>query len=357
MKQRVPKVHAKMADIAALAGVSSSTVSRALAGSALVAEERREEIARIAREHGYVVNPTARNLRLQRTQTISVVIPLAHETSQPLTDPFFAAILGHLADEITRRGYGVFLQKILPPMPDWMTRLISAHRSDGVIVIGQSTEHGVLEQAASVYHPLVVWGAEADAAYCTVGTDNVDGARQAVTHLIRLGRRRIVFVGDTTAPEIRRRYEGYRSALRRAKAGLEAQQVVPAHLTADAAQAAMARFIASKHEFDAVFAASDVIAISAISAIRAAGLRVPEDVAVVGFDDIAMAAHTHPALTTVRQQIQRGAVTLVDLVFRRIAAERTESVLLPAELMVRESCGAHLASGTRVVRAAMGRAR
>ena len=97
---------AKMSDIARLAGVSASTVSRALAGSALVATKKREEIMRLARERGYVVNTTARNLRLQRTQALSVAIPLGHETSQPLTDPFFMEMLGHLADAITERGYG-----------------------------------------------------------------------------------------------------------------------------------------------------------------------------------------------------------------------------------------------------------
>jgi len=340
MKKRASKGPAKMADIARLAGVSASTVSRALAGSSLVARKKRDQIVKLARERGYVVNPTARNLRLQRTETISVVIPLGHEASQPLTDPFFVEMLGHLADEITQRGYGVFLQKVLPPMDDWLMRLIGSHRSDGIIVIGQSTEHGLIEVAAANYRPLVVWGGHADEqSYCTVGTDNVAGARAAVEHLIRLGRRRIVFLGDPTSPEIRLRYEGYRQALERGGA-LEEQQVVPAHLTPDTAYEAMRAFIGSKARFDAVFAASDVIAISAIRAITAAGLKVPGDIAVVGYDDISLAAYTTPALTTVRQDLKRGAETMVDLVFRRIAGEDTPSATMQAELIIRESCGA-----------------
>lgn len=149
----------KMADIAELAGVHPSTISRALAGSPLVAKKKRDEILKLARERGYVINSAARNLRLQRTQTISVVIPLGHEAGQALTDPFFMEMIGYLADEITQRGYGMFLQKILPPMDDWLLRLIASQRTDGIIIIGQSTEHKAIEAAASNYQPLVVWGA------------------------------------------------------------------------------------------------------------------------------------------------------------------------------------------------------
>lgn len=331
-----------MADIAKLAGVAASTVSRALAGSPLVAKKKREEIVKLARDRGYVVNTAARNFRLRRTETISVVIPLGHEASQPLSDPFFVEILGYLADEITQRGYGMFLQKILPPMDDWLGRLIAARRSDGIIVIGQSTEHKALEAAAAAYRPLVVWGGHTTKqSYCTVGTDNVAGARAAVEHLIQLGRRRIAFVGAQTAPEIRLRYQGYRQALRRGGT-LEAQRIVGAHLTPYAAYEAMRAFIDGKAKFDAIFAASDVMAISSIRALTAAGIRVPADVAVVGYDDIILAAQTNPPLTTVRQDLKRGAETLVDLVLRRISGEDTPSATMPAELIIRESCGALL---------------
>lgn len=332
---------AKMADIASMAGVSPSTVSRALAGSPLVAKKKRDEIMRLAREAGYVVNSTARNLRLKRTETISVVIPLAHEASQPLTDPFFVEMLGYLADAITQRGYGVLLQKIVPPMNDWLPNLVASGRSDGVIVIGQSTEHQALEEVSAYYRPLVVWGAPSvDQTYCTVGTDNVGGASRAVEHLIRLGRQRIIFFGDPGLPEIGLRYEGYLAALENASRPLEAKHIVPSHLTADTAYAAMSNLLASEVPFDAVFAASDLIALSAIQAITAAGLTVPGDVAVVGFDDISLAVHGNPALTTVRQDLERGARTMVDRLFERLAGEDASSVTLAAELIIRESCGA-----------------
>ena len=340
MNKRRRTVPAKMSDIARLAGVSVSTVSRALAGSPLVTAPKREEIHRLARERGYVVNSTARNLRLQRTQTLGVVIPLAHETRQPLSDPFLMEILGHLADAITERGYGMFLQKIVPPMDDWLINLIGSQRADGIIVIGQSTEHVVLEAAALVYRPLVVWGGHLPTqSYCTVGTDNVGGAMAVVEYLIRLGRKRIVFVGDPAMPEIGLRYAGYRLAHERAPNLHPLAHLVPTHLTADTAYEAIRAFISSGTKFDALFGATDVIAMSALRALTASGLAVPRDVSVVGFDDIALAAHANPPLSTVRQDLQCGARTLVDLLFRRMAGEDTPSATMSAELVVRESSG------------------
>jgi DNA-binding LacI/PurR family transcriptional regulator len=327
-----------MADIARLAGVHTSTVSRALAGSPLVARKKRDQILKLARERGYVINSSASNLRRRRTQTISVAIPLGHEAGQALTDPFFMEILGHLADEITQRGYGMFLQKILPPMDGWLPQLIASRRSDGIIIVGQSTEHAAIEAAAVNYQPLVVWGGHlVDQSYCSVGTDNMGGGRVVVEHLIRTGRRKIVFLGDPSIPEIKLRHEGYEYALAHGPADTARPRIVPAHLAAEAAYEAMRAYIRQGEEFDAVFGATDIIALSAIRAITAAGLTVPRDVAVVGFDDIAMAAHFNPTLTTMRQDIARGARMLVDLLFRRLNGEETPSATMPAELIMRES--------------------
>lgn len=327
-----------MADVARLAGVHISTVSRALSGSHLIGASQRERILSLARERGYVLNTAASNLRLQRTQTLSVVIPLHHEKGQPLSDPFFVSMLGYLADEITQRGYGMFLKKVLPPTRDWLQLLIKSHRADGIIVIGQSTEHAALEAVAKNYRPLVVWGGHLQQqSYCTVGSDNAGGARAAVEHLIQGGRKRIVFMGDSTIPEMRLRHDGYRLALAQASRGAARDVQVSSHMTADTAYESMLAYIREGGKFDAVFAATDVIAISAIRAVVASGLSVPKDVAVVGFDDIPISAYTNPPLTTVRQDLQRGAKILVDLVLRRIDGEDTPSATMPAELVIRES--------------------
>jgi DNA-binding LacI/PurR family transcriptional regulator len=329
----------KMADIARLAGVHVSTVSRALAGSPLIERQMREKILKLAAKHGYVVNAAARSLRTSRTQTLTVAIPLAHESGQTLTDPFFADMLSHLADEITQRGYRMYLEKILPPMEGWLPKLIAARRSDGIIVIGQSTEHEALQEAARTYAPMVVWGGQLEnQRYCVVGTDNAGGAQLATEHLLEIGRRSIVFVGDPSIPEMRLRCEGYERSLESRRGG-PPSRILTAHMTPEAAYDAVRSFIDRGERFDALLAATDVIAISAMRAIAASGRAIPRDVAVVGFDDIPMAAHVHPSLTTVRQDVARGSKLLVDLVLRRLAGEETASVTMPAELIVRESSG------------------
>jgi DNA-binding LacI/PurR family transcriptional regulator len=159
-----------------------------------------------------------------------------------------------------------------------------------------------------------------------------------------LGRKRIVFFGDPSLPEIGLRYEGYLAALENASRPLEARHIVPAHLTPDNAYAAMTELLQQNVAFDAVFAASDLIAISAIQAITAAGKSVPKDIAVVGFDDIALAAHSNPSLTTVRQDLEVGARTIVDRMFDRLSGGEGPSATLSAELIIRESCGAKLSN-------------
>ena len=329
-----------MVDIARLAGVHVSTVSRALAGSSLVEKATREKIVRLARSREYSVNPAARNLRLRHTQTISVVLPLRHESQQPLTDPFLLRLIGHLAEGITQRGYALFLQKVVAPAGEWLPSLIASGRADGIISIGPGIEPRSLRKVAANYMPFVIWGARSEGPgphCCTVSSDDTGGSRAVVEHLIRRGRRKILFMGDPKLPDFRQRHQAYVRALANGGHGLGPARVLSAQRTADAAYEAMRACLRSEVRFDAVFAACDVIAISAMHALSAAGVSVPEQVAVVGFDDIPVAAHTSPALTTVRQDVVRGAQTLVDLLFRRIAGEDTASVTLPAELIVRES--------------------
>jgi len=330
-----------MVDIARLAGVHVSTVSRALAGSALVDPRQRERILKLARQRNYAVNPAARNLRLRHTQTIDVVIPVAPPSPHPLTDTFVLRLIGHLAEAITERGYSMSLQKFATTMRNGLANLATTGRTDGIIVIGQSAGHETLQRMAASFRPVVVWGAHVKGqTYCTVGTDNFGGALAATEHLLKTGRGKIIFMGDPRPPAVRQRYEGYAHALARGPAGTGRARILHAPRIPDEAYQSMRDFLARSTHFDAVFAASDVGAISAIHALRAAGVSIPQDVAVVGFDDIPIAAHTTPPLTTVRQDVVRAARTLVDLLLRRIAGEDTASVLIPAELVVRESSSA-----------------
>ena len=325
-------------DLAEIAGVSTGTVSRALADSPLISVKTRTRIQALAKEHNFRPNVMARNLRIQRTGAIGVVIPLGHETGQHLSDPFFVTMLGLIADALTERGYDLLLSRVIPTDSSWLQRYVDSGRVDGVIVIGQSDQSSVLDQVAARYRPLVAWGAHVPGqVHCSVGSNNRKGGDLAVSHLLAQGAQRIAFLGDPRAIEISERLEGCRDAM--ARAGLEDMlTVVPAHLMPEAALPDISRFLeASNPRQQGIFAASDLIAMSAMRVLADMGLSVPGDMRVVGYDGLEMGEHTVPRLTTIRQNFTHGAEQLVDMLLRRIAGEETESVVMEPELVVRSS--------------------
>ena len=135
-------------DVARAAGVSTATVSRALAGKEVVSSKTAERIRRLAKEHGFTPSSVARNLRTRRRGAIGVVIPLGHERGQHISDPFFMTLIGHLADELTERGFDLVLSRVIPDRDDWLQKMIDADRVDGFIVIGQSDQSPILDAAA-----------------------------------------------------------------------------------------------------------------------------------------------------------------------------------------------------------------
>ncbi len=187
----------------------------------------------------------------------------------------------------------------------------------------------------------MVWGAQfPDQKYVSVGTDNVAGARAAVRHLIKLGNRRIVFLGDIAMAEPKLRHDGYKTELERAGIPYDPDLIVNTSYDRLSAYAEMSRRIDIGVDFDAVFGTSDVVAMSSIAALHDHGISVPRDVAVVGYDDITLASYFSPALTTVRQNIMGSGAVLVDKVLSLAAGESVESRIMPTELIVRKSCGA-----------------
>ena len=331
----------KMADVARLANVSMSTVSRALADNPLIPKEKRLEIQKIAAQAGYVINQSARSLRMRKTQTVAVVFPLGHDSGQLISDPFFIEMFGRLADEITMRGYQVLLCRVVDTSQGWLDKIVLSKRQDGIVVVGQSDQHDVLNKVSGYYKPMVVWGGHLTGqTYCSVGTDNIGGARRAVEHLLGLGRKRIAFLGMPDLPEVGLRYQGYLRALQTDGIEIDPALVIPAQFSFETAYEATRELIENGVKFDAIFAASDTIAIAAIQALTSAGISIPSDVSVVGFDDIAMAAQAAPPLTSVQQDLARGARTIVDLLFKRIAGDEAMSATLSPKLVVRKSCGA-----------------
>ncbi len=325
-----------LVELAQIAGVSPGTVSRALSDTGMISKATRERIKALALEHDFRPNPLARNLRTKRTGAIGVVLPLGHEANQHVSDPFFMTLLGHLADALTERGYDLLLSRVIPRDDRWLSQIIDSGRVDGVLVIGQSNQAHVIDSVAERYRPMIVWGAQLPGqVHCTVGSDNPMGGRIAARHLIDAGCKRISFLGDATAPEFGQRLDGVQATL--AAAGLPPAEALPVHLTAEIAHEVILAYLKGAKLPDGIIAASDIIAMSAIRALSERGMAVPEQVQVVGYDDIFIAEHTSPPLTTIRQNLKLGADLMVDMLFKRMAGEATVSVAMPPELIVRGS--------------------
>jgi DNA-binding LacI/PurR family transcriptional regulator len=327
-----------MAEVARLAGVSLSTVSRSLAGHPAISEETRTRVRQVAESINYRVDSSASTLRTGLTRTIAVVIPLEHASKQRLSDPFFLEILGAIADELTARGYSMLLSKTTQDPREWITGIVQSRRVDGVIVIGQSLHHTHLNELSASDINMVVWGARLpDQRYVTVGSDNREAGLVGTTHLIEQGCRRIAFLGDPAVPEVSARREGYLQALR--KAGIERMPQLEAAVRfgSDAAYETVCSLLSAHADFDGIFSCSDVIAMSAMRALSERGRKIPADVAIVGFDDVPLAAYTTPPLTTIRQDYASGARSLVERILEPRAHKSADATVLPTELVVRAS--------------------
>lgn len=324
-------------DLARIAGVSPGTVSRALAGKNLVNAKTREKIEAIAREHGFRPNQMASGLRRQKTGVIGVVIPLGHDTRQQISDSFFMTLLGFLADELTAHGYDLMLRRVVPETDaDWLDRFIGSGMIDGVIVIGQSDQFERIEDVADGYRAMVVWGNHTEGQrHCVVGTDNRLGGKFAAERLIAAGATRIAFFGDTGPMEFAARFAGAKDVADRMGVPLVA---LPTHLSPERASAEIAAHLeAHAGHVDGIFAATDTLAALCLTELRSRGMDVPETIRLVGFDDLPIARQTVPPLTTIRQDIAAGAHGLVQLLLRRLAGEDTESLILPPQLVIRQS--------------------
>jgi DNA-binding LacI/PurR family transcriptional regulator len=327
--------------LAKLAGVSISTASRALNDSPAINRQTKQTIWKLARENNY---PFRRHMPagpIGADATIAVVVPPPQGREMLLDDPFFLDLMSGLAEAARQRDCDLLISHVAPTSFEDLSVLMSTSRADGVVFLGQSTLHAAFNRLAKQESRFVVWGAQLpDQDYCSVGSDNFGGARRATAHLARLGRERIVFLGDMDDPEPSQRHRGYLDAL--AKAGLRADPAlsVPAHFEVESAESAVDALIQHGVAFDAVVAASDLIALGAIRALRNAGKVVPKDVSVIGFDNVRFARHATPALSTIAQDTARAGRLLVSkLLDAGEGKMRSRSERLPAELIVRESCG------------------
>ncbi|MGZ3182037.1 MAG: LacI family DNA-binding transcriptional regulator [Telluria sp.] len=331
-KRQAPGAPIKMEDIARLAGVSTITVSRALRDSPLVTAQTREKVRQLAAEHGYRFNLSARNLRMRRSYSVAVVVEMTPEKGRPMSDPYPLELLGGITQELTAAGYSAVLtsRQLLDTPP--------VQGADGLILLGQGSHGEAMHALQKTNLPLVVWGAPTEEeGVIVVGSNNRRGGASVADRFLQQGRRKLLFLGDVDHAEIQERCAGFIDGMG-GNGTVHIQR--PKAFTFEAGFECVRTYLRNKknpHAVDGVFAASDLLAMGAIRALTEAGLRVPEDVSVIGYDDTPGAASFVPPLTSVHQYLRDGGVLLAQKMLALIEGRPAESEMLPTNLIVRHT--------------------
>ncbi|MEU3099556.1 LacI family DNA-binding transcriptional regulator [Streptomyces sp. NPDC006967] len=327
-------------EVAALAGVGRGTVSRVINNAAGVKESTRRSVQRAVAELGYVPNLAARSLAGRRADAVALV--MTEPDWRMFGEPFFSEIVRSVGDALTDTKVQLLLTLVRTDAERRrFVEYARGGRVDGVMLMSVHAEDALPDMLAEVGLPTVLLGRRSgDEGVTYVDADNAGGARSAVTHLLDSGRRSVATVtGPLDMYVAQCRLRGYREALRRAGVEDRSSWIAEGDFSEDSGRRATAELLARAPEIDAVFAASDTMAAGGLTALRAAGRRVPEDVAVIGFDDFPLAQHTDPKLTTVRQPLEDIGRTMVRLLLEETedSAVAWRHVILRTELVLRGS--------------------
>lgn len=327
--------------VARVANVSRATVSRVVNGDRRVRDETRTAVEAAVRDLDYVPNRAARSLVTKRSGSVGVVI--AEPTAQLFGDPFFPRVLRGISEALAEEEMQLVL--LMPQVRADEVRVeayLAAGHVDGALLISLHGSDPLPEDLRARGIPVVVGGRPPSAGITYVDVDNQRGAGMAVQHLLANGRRRVATIaGPQDMPAGADRLAGYHEALGTAGLPVDERLVEIADFSLEGGRSAMERLLTRAPTIDAVFVASDLMAMGALSALQAAARRVPEDVAVVGFDDSPLAAQAHPPLSSVRQPIEEMGREMARLLIR-MAASRDRAarrVILATELVVRASSG------------------
>ncbi|MEJ5223997.1 MAG: LacI family DNA-binding transcriptional regulator [Anaerolineales bacterium] len=326
-------------DIAKKAGVSRATVSRVINGNENVREETRRQVMEVIQQINFQPNVAARSLAAGRTNVIGLVIPAG--VSAIFADPYFPLLIQGVTTTCNARDYSVMLWLAEPEYERRMIRqVLHSGLLDGVLVSSMLLDDPIVRALHDSNKPFILVGRHPFLDVNYIDVDNVNGAREATLHLLRLGYKKVATItGPQNMIAGQDRLEGYRRALKERGAAYRPELVAEGDFSETGGYTAMRKLIPQRP--DAVFVATDVMAEGAMRALREAGLRVPQDVALVGYDDMPNAARMSPPLTTIRQPTQRmGALAvdaLIDIIQNPSAPKRR--IVLPVELVIRESCG------------------
>ncbi|MFF2407248.1 LacI family DNA-binding transcriptional regulator [Streptomyces sp. NPDC058092] len=327
-------------EVAARAGVGRGTASRVINGSPRVSAHTREAVEAAVAELGYVPNRAARALAGNRTDAIALVVP--EPETRFFAEPYFSDIVRGVGAALADTDMQLLLTLVGSDRERRrLAQYLTAHRVDGVLLVSVHADDPLPDLLEQLGMPAVMSGRRSAAEpLASVDSDNFEGARAAVDHLISRGRRSIATItGRLDVYGARRRLDGYRKAVSAAGLGPDEQLIAPADFTEEGGGQAMRDLLARRPDVDAVFAASDVMAAGARQVLREAGRRIPDDVALIGFDDSAVARHMDPPLTSVRQPIEEMGRTMARVLLQEIAGENQEhpQIVLPTELIVRDS--------------------
>jgi len=327
-----------IADIAQLAGVSKSTVSRALNDSPLIGEETKARIRSLARQHNFQINVPARQLSMQKSRTIAFVTHAYHEDFS-VADLFGLEILGGISNGLSKQGYDLLVIHVDPQDTKWTHQYFDTGRVDGFILMTSTRKQSHVKALMETGAPFIIWGVpQPNQKYCSVTGDNFNGGKLAAEHLIRLGRQRIGFIGGPAYElEVQHRLGGYQAALKEAGMPIDPELIEHGDFSNTSGAGAVKRLLNKVPNMDAVFVNSDLMAIAAMDAIREGGGRVPEDIAVVGYDDLSIAEHSNPPLTTIRQNIPLAGKLLAQNLIQYLQSGMVTNVSIPIELIVRKS--------------------
>ena len=329
-------------DIAHLAGVSQPTVSRALRGSPMVSEETRRRIQAIAEQLNYKVDKNASNLRTQHSGTIALLFFEDPTPDDSQINPFFLSMLGSITRACAKQSYDLLIS-FQQLSTNWHADYEDSNKADGLILLG----YGDYLEAQSRLEALVAqgthfvrWGAVLPGQPgISIGCDNFQGGHDISAHLLANGRRRIAFLGHASNhyPEFFERYRGYVQALQ--ASGLEPDPglQVDAVTSEQSGMEAVAELAARGQSYDAIFAASDLIAIGAMKALHERGLRVPEDISVVGFDGIDLGRFQTPSLTTLAVDARDFGEKAFELLYASMTQETTSFYSSKLKLIQGES--------------------
>jgi LacI family transcriptional regulator len=309
-----------------------------------ISDETRQRVLQAARELNYYPTAAARSLASGKTRRIALI--LGQSRDRLAADAFLPTFLQGITASVNRRSYLLMVQLAeAVPSHEAYTRLIREQQVDGLILSGPLVDDPLLDELAEDDFPLILHGRLEGSGLPWVDVDNKAGGYLATSHLIGLGHRRIGFISNAplSYAGAYERFAGYKAALGEHDIPLDDDLVRTAVFVPQSGRAAMEALLALPERPTAVFAASDVVALGAMSAIQAADLDIPRDIAVIGFDDIFLAAHACPPLTTVRVPAYGLGWTAADVLITLIEGDdEVSSVTLETELVIRDSCGAYL---------------